>query len=195
MTDEKDTRRRILATAADLFRRQGYSGTGLSQVLAAAQVPKGTLYHHFPGGKEQLGVEAVRAGGAEIRALLESLIAGAGRPGDALDGTVRLFRAALESSDYTEGCPVATVALESAGCDPLRAACDEAYRSWTDLIATALGRWEVPADRHDDLATTILATLEGALLLARVRRDTAPLDAAARQLRVLVDAAVPAGAR
>jgi TetR/AcrR family transcriptional repressor of lmrAB and yxaGH operons len=181
------TRQRLLKAAGDLFRRQGYNATGLSQILAEGQAPKGTLYHHFPGGKEQLGAESVAAGAAELGALIESVLNAAPDPQSALDQIAELFAAGLEGSGFREGCPVATVALEAAAdSEPLRVVCAQAYQSWIDLLAAAFGRWGVSEVEREGLAVTALAAVEGALLLARVQRDVAPLRAVIKHVGALI---------
>jgi TetR/AcrR family transcriptional repressor of lmrAB and yxaGH operons len=181
------TRQRILKAASDLFRRQGYNATGLSQILAEGQAPKGTLYHHFPGGKEQLGAESVVAGAAELGALIESVLRAATDPRSALDQIAELFAVGLERSEFREGCPVATVALEAAGdSERLRVACAQAYQSWIDLLVAAFGRWGVSEGEREGLAVTVLAAVEGALLLARVQRDVAPLRAVIKHVDALI---------
>src|SRR5689334_3236012 len=106
------TRERIVDASAELFRRQGYAATGLKQILTQAQAPFGSLYHHFPQGKEQLGAEAIRASGK----LYELLIPAVFGPAPDLVTGVRMFFAGaaehLRQTDYEDACPIATVALE-----------------------------------------------------------------------------------
>ena len=107
-----DTRERIVGASAELMRRQGYNATGIKQIVAAAQAPFGSIYHHFPGGKEQLGAEAIRASGK----LYEQLIPAVFDPAPDLPTAVRMFFAGaaehLVDTDYADACPIATIALE-----------------------------------------------------------------------------------
>src|SRR5579859_6587578 len=117
------TRERIVETSAELFRRQGYSATGVKQIVTAAQAPFGSLYHFFPGGKEALGAEAVRVSGALYAELIPAVV----DPAPDLVTAVRTFFAAaaehLRETDYEDACPIATVALEvSSSSEPMRAA-------------------------------------------------------------------------
>jgi TetR/AcrR family transcriptional repressor of lmrAB and yxaGH operons len=174
----------VLRTAAALFQAQGYHATGLNQVLAEGSAPKGSLYFHFPGGKEQLAAEALTLAGGELCQLIRATLDGAGDPGSAVEAIVEHLAQSLISSDYTAGCPVATVALDAAsGSEPIRAACDHAYRSWTDVVAEYLGAHGLDAERSTSLAVFLIASIEGALLLARTRRDVAPLRAVGAHLR------------
>lgn len=190
MAVQGETRERILRTAAELFRRQGYHGTGLTQVLRESRAPKGSLYFHFPEGKEQLASEAVARIGREVgEDLARELVAAP----DARAGVAALgghFARDLRESDFTEGCPVATVALETApDTETLRSACDAVYAEWQRGIALALRGWGVPDERAEPLAALVLSSLQGAVMLARVRRDTAVIDQVTARLGDAIDAA------
>ncbi|WP_173094828.1 TetR/AcrR family transcriptional regulator [Actinomadura verrucosospora] len=190
MAPRGETRERVLRTAAELFQRQGYHGTGLNQVLAESGAPKGSLYFHFPDGKEQLASESVALGGREVGDSLAQAVIGApdGRSGVAAMG--EYFAAGLLESDFTKGCPVATVALESAAeSEPIRTACDAVYGEWQEGIALALRHWGVPEDRVDPLAATVLSSLQGAVMLARVQKDVTVIRTVTAQLGDLIDQA------
>jgi TetR/AcrR family transcriptional repressor of lmrAB and yxaGH operons len=185
MDRRRDTRGRVLRTAAALFRAQGYHATGLNQVLSEGSLPKGSLYFHFPGGKEQLAVESVRLMGDELCGALEAVLEGTPDPVEALEQIVALLGEHLAASDFREGCPVSTVALDaSAGSEPIRTACVGAYDSWESVIARHLRAAGLPDP--EGLATVALAAIEGALVLARTRRDLTPLHAVATRLRGLL---------
>ena len=182
MAKRGETRERLLRTAATLFRTQGYHATGLNQVVAEGGAPKGSLYFHFPGGKEQLAVESVALSAGEVHTTLGAA--------DDLEQVLELFAEHLVASDFRNGCPVATVALDAAGeSEPIRKACATAYDSWQDLLVDFLVRQGIPARRAPGLATTVLAAVEGALLLAKTRRDVAPLRQVAADLRILLEGA------
>src|SRR5665213_2686147 len=125
------TRERIVETSAELFRRQGYAATGVKQIVTEAEAPFGSLYHFFPGGKEQLGAEAVRTSGAVYELLIPAIF----DPAPDLVSAVRaLFAGAAEhlhETDYEDACPIATVALEvSSTSETMRAACADVFESW-----------------------------------------------------------------
>src|SRR6266511_934567 len=169
-----DTRQRVVRTAAELFRRQGYHATGLNQILTASRAPKGSLYFHFPGGKEQMAVEAVAASGTEMCAYIRDPLA-----------------TQLMTSGYLDGCPVAAVAQDAAGAsEPIRTACAQAYATWLDAIEAALRGWGMQAERSALLAAVVLSSVEGALLLARVQCDTGPLRAVTDHLIEFITAAI-----
>jgi TetR/AcrR family transcriptional repressor of lmrAB and yxaGH operons len=181
-----------IATAARLFHHQGYNGTGLAQVLAESGAPKGSFYFHFPGGKEQLAVEAVESSSATVEALINNA---SERAQDAPDVVRRAGRAIirwLEQSDFKEGCAVATLAAEEAGTSPaLREACNDAYARWRALFAEALGRHGVAAAGARELATLTVAAIEGATLIARTERRADALKTVTAMLEAQVRAHEP----
>ncbi len=169
----------MVRTAAELFRAQGYHATGLNQVLSEGGAPKGSLYFHFPGGKEQLAVEAVGLAGSDLRDALTAVLAAEPDPAKALSQALELLGRQLLASDFRSGCPIATVALDAAAdSEPIRVACEEVYTSWQAVIAGHVG--------DEDLATVVLAAIEGALLLARTRRSLDPLHAVGARLGALL---------
>lgn len=184
MAARGESRRRLVRTAGELFRRQGYHGTGLSQVLAESGAPRGSLYFHFPNGKQQLAVEAVTQAGAAVGEGIEFLLRSSDDVGEAIGRVVDYLAADLHDSDYEHGCPVGTVALDTASAsEPVRLACDEIFDQWLGYIERGLERagWSRPDAAEQ--ALLVLSAIEGALLLARARRDIAPLRAVGRRLR------------
>jgi AcrR family transcriptional regulator len=178
--DKIPTRDRILYATAELFRRQGYNGTGLKQVVAEADAPFGSLYHHFPGGKAELGDEVIRKAGAFFQALVVAVYDEAS--GSAEDAVRAVFKGAgetLEATDYEDACPIATVALEVASTDDrLRRATADVFEQWTVALTERLG------DR--DQALAVIAALEGAFVLCRASRSTEPMRAAGAMAAALV---------
>ena len=174
-----DTRERIIDASAELLRRQGYANTGVKQIVAAAKAPFGSIYHHFPGGKEELGAAAIRRSGA----LYELLIPAVFDPAPDLVSAVRLFfegaAAHLEDSEYEDACPIATVALEvSSTSEPMREACADVFESW---IAAGLPRFAatgLDAATCRKLVVAMITALEGAFILARASQSTEALHVA-----------------
>ncbi|SFK91509.1 TetR/AcrR family transcriptional regulator [Streptomyces pini] len=183
----EETRGRLLDAAQRLIESGGYFGAGLNQVVAASGAPKGSLYFHFPGGKDQLVEESVRQGGREIARLMADLGEDAAhrRPAEMLTALVGLLAHRLEESGWRKGCPVATVALEMAATSPeLQKACSEVYRSWEAALAERLAADGHPAPGQ--AATTVLCLIEGALVLAKAHRSREPLDRAAHSIASLL---------
>ena len=187
----RDTRERIIASTAEFFRRQGYHGTGLKQILADANAPFGSLYHHFPGGKEQLGAEVIRHSGQLYRELFEMILDAAP---DVVVGVENFFVGAAETlrqTDYADACPIATIALEiSSHSEAMREACVEVFESW---LAAASGRFAtagIPLVASRELAVAMLAGLEGAFILSRTLKSTLPMDIAGAAATTSVRAAL-----
>jgi AcrR family transcriptional regulator len=173
------TRDRIVERSAELFRRQGFAGTGVKQIVAEASAPFGSLYHFFPGGKEQLGEEVIRWSGAIYARLIDEFFV----PGsDPVAATTAFFAAAadtLRETDYADACPIATVALEvSSTNEPMRRACADVFESWIDAATERFVGYGLPRRRSRALAISIISLLEGAFVLARASRSTEPLEAA-----------------
>ncbi|MGW4797300.1 TetR/AcrR family transcriptional regulator [Nonomuraea sp. NPDC004297] len=180
-----ETRGRLLDAAQELIEAGGYSAAGLNQVIAASGMPRGSLYFHFPGGKEQLVAEALRRAGRELGRAIDDLAGSAPDAAALVAGVLKLLGDRLEASGWRKGCPVATVALEmAAGNDALQQVCAEVYDSWESPL-----RERLAADgRPDaaDVAATVLALVEGALLLARARRSREPLERVGRKVAALL---------
>ncbi|WP_410669695.1 TetR/AcrR family transcriptional regulator [Amycolatopsis sp. cmx-4-68] len=188
MVRRTDTRQRMLDTAADLFQTQGYHATGLTQLTTAGGAPKGSLYFHFPGGKEQLAAEAVQLSSERTGELLSAIVRDAPDAPTAIDRAVDALASFLTGSDFQRGCPLATVALDAAAAsEPIREACADGYSYWHGVLADYLAGQGLSPERADELATVVLAAVEGGLLLARTRRDVAPLRAVAAHLHATLD--------
>lgn len=181
------TKDRILDTTTDLFRRYGYNGTGLKQIVANANAPFGSIYHFFPGGKEQLGDETIRRAGEMYGELVAAVFDAAP---DAVTGTSDVFTGAAEvlrETDYLDPCPVATIALEVASAnDRLRRATADVFESW---IAGATERYAaagIPEARAREIGISLIGALEGAFVLGRALRSTEPLEITGRAVTALV---------
>jgi TetR/AcrR family transcriptional repressor of lmrAB and yxaGH operons len=189
MSDKPDSKEKTIIAAAKLLRRHGYNGTALSDILSAAGSPRGSLYFHFPNGKEEIAVAALTYAADSVR----QAIAGAAKTSKSADEflirIVRGMAADLERSDFKEGCPIAPTALEISGAsEALTAAAGAAFQSWEQEIAAGLQSFRFNAERAKLLATAALSQLEGALLLARTYRRLEPLQRAEEPIRALVQA-------
>jgi TetR/AcrR family transcriptional repressor of lmrAB and yxaGH operons len=186
MAKATDSKEKTLAAAALLFRRQGFHGTALHDVLAAAGSPRGSLYFHFPGGKEQIGEAALDLAGEAVRQKIARAAEASPNAETFLTGIARAMAADLQQSDFCNGCPIATTALETAAqSDVLRAAARRAFQSWEQEIARGLTRFGAKPDDAAIAATTILSQIEGALLLARTYRSIEPLRRAEAAVKLL----------
>jgi AcrR family transcriptional regulator len=181
------TRERIVDISAELFARQGYAATGIKQIVTGARAPFGSLYHFFPGGKEQLGAEAIRSSGA----IYELLIPAVFDPAPDLVTAVRAFFAGaaehVQDTGYADACPIATVALEvSSSSEPMREACAEVFESWLAAGAARFTAAGLPEDTARGLAIGLFSALEGAFVLARATRSTESLGVAGELMAAAV---------
>lgn len=183
----EETRAKMVAATAKLLQRHGYHGTGLSQIIKESGAPKGSLYFHFPDGKEELATAALIDAGREFGSKLRNSIGPETDPADAIELACAALGQELLESDFLQGCPLATVALEAAAhSEPIRLACVDHFGEWQDLIKLMLLHNGLEEERASELAMMALATIEGALMLSRVRRSTEPLEQVGRQLHLLL---------
>ncbi len=183
-------RQRMIESAAVLMRERGVQATSFSDVLAHSGAPRGSIYHHFPGGKSQLIEEATRYAGEFTAAGLAGALAQSD-PVAAIQGFMAMWQRILTRSDFGAGCPVVAATLDGASPAAARDAAREAFAHWEALIADALGPNGVPRERAESLASLVIAAIEGAVVLARAERSTAPLQRVADELERLLIAALP----
>ncbi len=190
---ENDTRARLLAAANESFRRSGYHGTSLKEVVASANATVGSLYHFFPGGKEELTAAVLRESGAAYGELFELIANTSADPataiGDFFDGAA----AVIEASDYIDPCPIGTVAREIANTnDNLRVVANDVFRAWSSAASERFRAAGMESTQADELATTVVAALEGGFVLARTARDGDILRRMGRQMQRLAEHALAA---
>ncbi len=177
----------MVSSAALLIRERGAQSTAIADVLAHSGAPRGSAYHYFPGGRTQLLCEAVDYAADYVASKMARAASGT----ELLDGLTRFYRKHLLETDYRAGCPVLAVAVEAGEPGTANPVLDRAaatFTRWNDLIAQRLVADGIAAARADELAVTMTAALEGAIVLARAARDTRPLDIVHRQLRELLEA-------
>jgi len=183
------TRQRVVETTAALFMQQGYTGSGLKQISTDSAAPIGSLYHFFPGGKEELAAETLRWAGKAYQDLVESVLVDSP---DIVSGVRNCFEgaaAALEESGYADACPIATVALEVASTnEALRKVTSEIFDQWLAMLAGRLTDAGIAKRNATELAATVVGALEGGFLLSRAAHDTTSLRLIGRGMVVLVEA-------
>jgi AcrR family transcriptional regulator len=180
----------MVVSAALLIRERGAHATAISDVLEHSGAPRGSAYHYFPGGRTQLLCEAVDFAGEHVAGIITEAAGSL----ELLDTLIEKYRQQLLDSDFRAGCPVVAVAVEAgferdgarertAPANSVTERAAAAFDRWTDLIAQRFITDGLPADRATELAVLATSAIEGAILLARVRRDLTPLDVVHRQLR------------
>jgi TetR/AcrR family transcriptional regulator, lmrAB and yxaGH operons repressor len=184
---EVSSREAFIAATGRLLRRQGYDATGVNEIVAESGAPKGSLYFHFKGGKEELALAAMRSEGGKLRAAIASVMGSSDDPGAALGHLVDALAHGLESSGYQDGCPIATVTLEAASrSEAVHEAAAAAFDSWIEPLEERLLAAGLDASTARRRAVLALAAIEGALILARARRDLEPLVAVREELVALI---------
>lgn len=186
-TASLETRQRLVSSMRRLVQQRGYNGFGLNELLTEAGAPKGVLYHHFPGGKAALAIEAVQRSAEAAAGSLRALLQERRTVRAALLVWIEAAAARLGQSGFVNGCPLATITLETAATEPaLREALDHAFAQLRAVLAEALaaeGRSRVQAER---LAMLFVSAYEGALMQARAARDTSILLSTYRALEPLL---------
>lgn len=183
----RSPRERMVISAALLIRERGAHATALSDVLEHSGAPRGSAYHYFPGGRTQLLCEAVDYAGEHVAAIIAEARSGP----ELMDTLIDKYRRQLLDTGFRAGCPVVAVSVEAGEEErmaPLAERAASVFDRWTDLIAQRFIADGIARDRASDLAVLATTALEGAIVLARVRRDLTPLDVVHRQLRDLLAA-------
>ncbi|MDT0416700.1 TetR/AcrR family transcriptional regulator [Streptomyces sp. DSM 41982] len=192
---ERSPRERVVFSAAQLLRRGGVAGTGMREAVTRAGAPRGSLQHYFPGGKEQLVNEAVDWAGRYAARRVDRFVAALDTPSPSglFAAMVGQWTEEYEGeAGFAAGCPVAAATVDSADAvASTRTAAARAFDGWLTAVAGALRAMGVPEARTHALATLMISSLEGALLLARATCDVRPLHDVVRELGPLLDAAVP----
>jgi AcrR family transcriptional regulator len=183
----------MIESAALLFRERGIQGTSFADVVEHSGAPRGSIYHHFNGGKTQLAEETTRWAGelivaGTVAALDEQ------EPVEAVDAVCKRWAAIVRASDFSAGCPIVAATLEGEREPAVRDVAGEVFRSWEDAFAAAFRRHGLAAARARSIATLLIASVEGGIVLARAQHSTRPLERVAAELRDTVARALAEGA-
>ena len=185
---EPGTRDRILNATAELYRRQGVAATGLKQISSAAKAPFGSIYHHFPGGKEAITAEVIRCEGLRYAASVGAQLAQT----DPAAGIPALFASAgdlMVEQDFGEACSIETIALEVASTnEPLRQESATVFEGWLSGLAAWFAQLDVTEEQSHRLALITLTALEGAFVLCRTLRSVEPIIVAGQGVQAAVSA-------
>ncbi len=184
-----DARDRMIGSMQRMLQSKGYAASGLNELVVDSGTPKGSIYHHFPGGKEEIAAAAIRASGAEAAAATATALSAAHTPTAGIRAVLDWLADQLEDSDYRYGCPIATTTLELASeSTVVQRACQEAYATWLAAIADRIMADGFKRSRADQLATLVLSAMEGALILSRAERNVRTLRVLAAHLPSIINA-------
>lgn len=182
------TKARLAESMLELIQTSGYSGTGLNAVIEHAAAPKGSVYFHFPDGKEGLGVAAIDLAASQFGSLIAEAAASAGSAAEVARGVIEALATIVWESDFRLGCPVSVVTLEmGAESERLRQACATAFESWIAPTAALLKGSGLAAAEARTLATVVVSMIEGSVILSRATRSTHPLASAAEVVAELIE--------
>lgn len=192
MPRTSDARQKMIESASVLFRERGVHGTSFADVLAHSGAPRGSVYHHFKGGKTQIAEEALRWTGdvmlAGITAVLDEH-----EPVAAIEAWCDTWGAVLRESDYAAGCSFVSAVQDGEHEPTARAVAGAVFSDWEDAIASALRGHGAPEERAVPLATLVISAVEGAVVVSRARRSLEPLHRVCGELQLVLGTALAQG--
>jgi len=182
------TRKKVLESAAHLFQQQGYAATSINQIISTSGQPKGSLYFHFPGGKQEIAAAAAAQSSEIILALIKEVFATSETLREAIEAVATAFSNQLQASNYCDGCPISPLATSSTGeVTVLQQSCAGAFDEWLAAIEAGLSAHGITTSECSSLASLILSSVEGAILLSQARHNTDALDGLPTSLAPLLD--------
>ncbi len=185
------TREQIIETTCDLLEAQGYHATGLNQIIKASGTPKGSLYYHFPGGKEELAVEAVNHVGRIVLQRIHENLAQISDCAEAISTFIKNIALNVERSGFRAGGPITTIAMETASTSSLlRQECQQIYAGWQEAFVEKLTAGGIEALRAHRMAALIIAAIEGGVILCRTSQSRLPLEQVGEEIYLLVKQAL-----
>ncbi|HMT05010.1 MAG TPA: TetR family transcriptional regulator C-terminal domain-containing protein [Solirubrobacterales bacterium] len=185
----------MVTSAALLIRESGVGGTSFAKVLVHSKSPRGSIGHHFPGGKSEMVKDAISWAGDKATEMMRNEVGSGASTQDVFVLVAGLYRDALINSDYAAGCPIGVAAQESHQEEEIRKAIQRVFDDWRNILQTQLIKEGRSANESRDLAQLAVASVEGALLIARIDQDSGPVDSIIRQITPLLSAnsSTPAG--
>ncbi len=180
------TKARIVEVASDLLQSNGYHAMGINQITAKGNLPKGSIYFHFPGGKEEIALAAINQGGSIVLQVLVAALEQSSSPEEYMETVVAAFAEILTTSNFQKGCPVSSITLEMAPeSSAISNGVRQVFDSWHEETFRALNQLNCSHPDLKSLASLLLSSVEGALILCRAQQSTAPLENVCASLRPL----------
>lgn len=181
-------RDRLTAATATLMQRHGVAGTGIAEILTTSGVTRRSIYLNFPGGKAELVAAATRSAGDEMTTMLRDFVA---QP-DPIGTFTRMWKEVLVSTDFEGGCPIVAAASGRDESPEAASTAAEVFAEWAQLLSERLSNDGVNPTAAQSLSTTIVASIEGAVILSRAARSTKPLEQVSHHLDELIATHRPA---
>ncbi|MDX2078940.1 MAG: TetR/AcrR family transcriptional regulator [bacterium] len=183
------TREQLLDITCQLLEVQGYHATGLNEIIQTSKTPKGSLYYHFPGGKDELTEQALNQTGKIVLERIKTNLDAYDDPAQAVAEFIRTLAGFVAQANFRTGGPITTVASETAGTnDRLRLVCKAVYEAWRGAFADKFIQSGISLTRAHRLAFAVLGLIEGGIILSRTYHDTQPLLDIAQEVMVLIQA-------
>src|SRR5215203_2777517 len=183
----RNVREHILQTTCDLMEKQGYYGTGLNEIVKESGAPKGSLYHYFPEGKEQIASEAVLQSGKATAGRIQNGLSGNTNTAKAIYDFILNIADHVETSGFAAGSPLTAVAMETATkSERINSACQEAYSLLETAFKEKLLECGFTKIKAEELGAFITAAVEGGIILSRTYHSGNPLRTVAKYLKVLL---------
>ncbi|WP_411824292.1 TetR/AcrR family transcriptional regulator [Leptospira sp. 'Mane'] len=186
-TKGEQTKTKMIQAMADSLETLGYSATGMNEIVKVTDSPKGSLYFHFPGGKEELASQALAYTGEEMGKEFAELLKSAKSPSQGILKIFQVLEERILQSNFTKGCPIATTALETAvENNQVNKTCSAIFTSWVDKLSVYLQANKIQAKRAKELSFSIISLWEGAVLLSKTNKNTEPLKSASKTAEFLI---------
>jgi TetR/AcrR family transcriptional regulator, lmrAB and yxaGH operons repressor len=182
-----DPKAAMIDAATTLFRRRGYEGVGVAELIAVSGAPRGSLYFHFPGGKEQIAIEAVRKASHAVLDGIRARAQATTTIEDYIDTACTGWAANLDASDFENGCIIALVGLEAASASPaLKEEAANAFAEWEVELSRMASEKGLPEPQSRAFARAFIGAVEGAIMLARTRQQSSAMFDAAAPMKAYV---------
>ncbi|MGV0627819.1 TetR/AcrR family transcriptional regulator, partial [Mycolicibacter minnesotensis] len=178
-------RDRLLNSAISLLQVKGVAGTGIAELLTRSGIARRSVYLNFPGGKAELLAAAARTAGQSASGMLRRLLAESD-PVTAVEAFVAVWKEALVGSDFRAGCPIVAAALGRSEAADAADVAGAVFADWEHLLADRLEAADVEPEAAEQLATTTIAALEGAVIMSLAAKSAGPLQRTGQMLQALV---------
>jgi len=189
MAKVSSAREDMIAAAVELFRARGYAGVGVAELLEKSGAPRGSLYFPFPGGKEQIGAEAVARVGAEVAERFRALRLSGVDLNTFIERVFKTTAKEVKERHYTASCPMAAIAVGFGADNPkLQAAVRDAFASWEAEIALAAKADGLTEKNAEAFASAMLGSIEGAFVVSKAQGTTTTHVNASRAMQALAAA-------
>lgn len=188
MNTKLNTKEKLIETASKLFEIKGYYATGLNEILTESGAPKGSLYYHFPKGKEQLALESIISEGEKIKTKIKNALDSIENPVDAIVANIENIATIIDNEYKTNDMSIGLIALETyLTSEVLRRACEEVFTSLEDIYAEKLIKAGMNKDDAYELGSVIATMIEGGIIYSLVKKSGKPLRLIAKQISKLIN--------